>query len=94
MKNGVALLTFDFIELTDPFNLRKKKIQTVLYDKFEVKVDLCLQGHGTRNTGNLARRCFNDPKLFAECLELDYTFVQNLAHIIICFRAKKRVRLE
>ncbi|XP_017472387.1 PREDICTED: uncharacterized protein LOC108363512 [Rhagoletis zephyria] len=71
--------------LQDTFIARKKAIQKVLYDRLRFKVDLCLQGHGTTNTGNLAGRCFSEASLFAECLELDYTLVKNIAHILICF---------
>lgn len=90
---GVLLFNISSQPL-DKFELRKKKIQAALYDKFGVKVDLCLQGHGTTNTGNLARRCFSDPKSLADCLELDSTFVKNIAHIIICFKSKKQLDLD
>ena len=38
---------------------------------FEVK-----QGCGTTNSGNIARRAFEDPKLFAEILGLPVDFVE------------------
>uniref|UniRef100_A0ABD2W9W8 Uncharacterized protein n=1 Tax=Trichogramma kaykai TaxID=54128 RepID=A0ABD2W9W8_9HYME len=76
------------------FKERKFKIQRVLYERFGIKVDLCLQGHGTTNTGNLARRCFIDPKLFDTCLELDSKLVENLAYIILCFKSKQTLDLD
>ena len=42
----------------------------------------------------MARRCFSDPSLFAECLELDYNLVKHIALILICFKSKKRLDLD
>ena len=54
-----------FIKSQDRFEKRKKTVQEASFDKLGVKVDLCLQGHGTTNTENLARRCFSEPEVFA-----------------------------
>ncbi|KAL7290927.1 hypothetical protein TKK_0015654 [Trichogramma kaykai] len=81
-------------DMQDRFKERKKKIQDILYTKIGVKVDLCLQGHGTTNTGNVARRCFENSELFAECLEINSVLVKNLAHILLCFKSKKELDLD
>ena len=89
-----ALTEYNYIILTDTFNEQKEKVQKLLYDKLGVKIDLCLQGHGTTNTGNIARKCFSQPELFANCLDLDENFVSNIANILIIFKSKKNVDLD
>ena len=84
-----ALTEYNYIILTDTFNEQKEKVQKLLYDKLGVKIDLCLQGHGTTNTDNIARKCFSQPELFANCLDLDENFVSNIANILIIFKSKK-----
>ena len=79
---------------TDKFDRRKRKIQRTLFNHYGVKVDLCLQGHGTTNTGNLARKCLSQPELFDKCLELDLEYVKNLGKVLLCFKTKKRVDLD
>ncbi|KAL7302635.1 hypothetical protein TKK_0004697 [Trichogramma kaykai] len=81
-------------DMKDAFKLRKRSIQEKIFEKIGVKVDLCLQGHGTTNTGNVARRCFENPLLFSECLEIDSELVINLAEIIVCFKSKKVLDLD
>ena len=56
--------------------------------------DKVLQGHGTTNTGNIARTCFKDPEKFARSLEIDSEIVQNIATIIALFRVKEDVYLD
>uniref|UniRef100_A0ABD2VTW7 MULE transposase domain-containing protein n=1 Tax=Trichogramma kaykai TaxID=54128 RepID=A0ABD2VTW7_9HYME len=90
----IGLNVFIAQDEIDRFKERKKKIQDILYTKIGVKVDLCLQGHGTTNTGNVARRCFENSELFAECLEINSVLVKNLAHILLCFKSKKELDLD
>ena len=72
-------------EISALFEERKSIVQNKLYDAFGVKVDLVLQGFGTTNTGNLARKCFSDPELFAKSFNIDKAFVSNLATILVAF---------
>lgn len=88
------LTKYNYIILTDVFKEQKEKVQKLLYDKLGVKVDLCLQGHGTTNTGNIARKCFSQPELFADCLDLNENFVSNVAKIVIIFKSKEKVDLD
>lgn len=48
-------------------------------------------GFGTTNTGIVARRCFNEPEKFADCLGLDQQLVVNLATILACYRSKANI---
>jgi hypothetical protein len=76
-------------DLKDEYARRKKEIQTILWNKLGLKVDKPKAGgSGTSNDGNTARRAFEDPKLFSECLGLDYTFVFNLKNILIALSCK------
>lgn len=59
-----------------------------------MKVDLVLQGHGTTNTGNTARRCFSNPTLFAKCLEIDAALIKKLATIILAFKSKDKLNID
>ena len=69
-------------------------IKQKLYEALGVRVDQVIQGKGTTNTGNLARRCFEEPEKFANALELDETLVSNLALILRAYRCKKELNLK
>lgn len=64
-----------------------------LFDATGIIADRVLQGHGTTNTGNNARRCFSEPEVFAEALEIDLGFVQNIALILSLFRCKLNLNM-
>ena len=57
---------------------------------FGVRVDQVLQGHGTTNTGNLSRKCFNDPRKFWKSHELNEKLVCNIAMILLLYQCKKK----
>ena len=59
-----------------------------------IRVDQVIQGKGTSNTGNLARKCFMNPKLFADALEIDNTLVSNVALILQAYKCKLKLNLE
>lgn len=53
-----------------------------------------MQGHGTTNTGNLARRCLAEPKKFAKCLGLDESLVCDVSLILKLLTSKKLLNVE
>lgn len=53
-----------------------------------------MQGKGTTNTGNNARRCLKFPREFAKCLDLDPDFVEDLSNIIKLFKSKELIDLD
>lgn len=57
-------------------------------------MDEVLQGHGTTNTGNLARKCFADPVKFAAALEVDVVLVSKIALILSLLKCKQEVNIE
>lgn len=66
------------------FTKRKKHIQDVLWKKLNLKVDMPISGRsGTSNNGNVARRSFEDPDLFAHCLGLDSELIWRFKIILI-----------
>ncbi|CAH0552999.1 unnamed protein product [Brassicogethes aeneus] len=76
------------------FEERQRILQKRIYEKLKVRVDQVLQGHGTTNTGNVARRCFQSPELFANALEIDVQLVIDLSKIILCFKCKEELELN
>lgn len=73
------------------FAERKAYIQKVLWEKLGLKVDMPKQGGniaGTSNDGNTARRAFQDPVLFATCLGLEQTLIENFRIILIALSCK------
>ncbi|KAJ8682631.1 hypothetical protein QAD02_018423 [Eretmocerus hayati] len=81
-------------DVRDDVGAHKKVIQDNVRGDIGVRPDQVLQGHGTINTGNLARRCYQDPKKFAQTLGLDEDFVQNLANILILFESKRKINYD
>lgn len=69
-------------------------IQKRLYDSFGIRVDQVLQGHGTTNTGNLARKCFDQAEKFANCLGLNKTFIKSILTILSLFKCKMTLDLD
>lgn len=61
---------------------KKEEIQAKFINRFNMRVEEPRQGGGTSTTGNVARKAFENPKLLAEVLELDETFVSNLSLLI------------
>lgn len=81
-------------EISALFEERKLKVQNNFYETFGIKVDLVLQEFGTTNTGNLARKCFRDPELFAKSLDIDRAFVFDLATIVLPFKCQRKLNLD
>ena len=69
-------------------------MQNRIYARIGIRVDQVLQGHGTMNTGNIARRCFEYPAIFAEALEIDYRLVTNTAIVLAAFKCTKKLKLD
>lgn len=57
-------------------------------------MDQVLQGHGTSNTGNVARKCFQNHSLFSEALGINEVLVKNIATILSAFKSKKSLKLN
>lgn len=53
-----------------------------------------LQGYRTTNTDNVARRCFQNPDVFAKAVEIDVKLVSNIATILSAFKCKKLLKLD
>lgn len=84
-RNNFVLL------LLGAMNERKRVIQERVFKEFSVHVDQVLQGTGTTNTGNVARRCLQDPNKFARCLEINEDIVEKVAFILLAFKQKTMV---
>lgn len=88
------LLFLLLLNILDEERKRAYVVQNSIENILHVRVDQVLQGHGTTNTGNVARRCFKNPELFATALELDVNLVKNIANIILLFKSKRALKLE
>lgn len=73
---------------------RTKLVQDRVYKELRVRVDQVKPGFGTSNTGNVARKCFENAETFARCLDLDVQFVKDISLIITLFRCKKMLNLD
>lgn len=69
-------------------------MKKTIWDKLHVRVDQVKPGFGTSNTGNVARKCFDQPELFAEALGLDPQFVKNISIILKLFRSEQLLDLD
>ncbi|XP_011872388.1 PREDICTED: uncharacterized protein LOC105564550 [Vollenhovia emeryi] len=71
------------------FAERKAYVQKIIWGKLGLKVDMPKPGgSGTSNDGNTARRAFQDPALFATCLGLKQTLIENFRIILIALSCK------
>lgn len=87
-------LTLHFLIFIDQFTNRKLLSQKNIYDNFEVRVDQILQWHGTTNTGNVSRRCFQEQIKFARTLEINEELVSSVALILLALKYKKEIKLD
>ena len=83
MSKSTILLIFP-----EQFEERKVFVQKNIYKNLGVRVDQVLQGHGTTNTGNIARRCFDNTAKFSEALEIDFELVSNITTILSALNVK------
>ena len=63
----------------------KKKV----WDTFHVNCDQVLQGRGTSNTGNVAKRCLAKAEEFAEVLGVNKKLIENFSTILCLFSLKR-----
>lgn len=54
-------------------------------------MDQVLQGMGTTNNGNTARRCLEDPHKLAACLGIDEGLVERLYFVLLAYKQKRFV---
>ena len=78
-----------FFYFSEAFEKHKQRIQKKLYDALGVRVDQIIKGKGTTKTGNMARRCFEKPKEFANALGIDSELVSNVAIVLQAYKSKK-----
>ncbi|EFN65439.1 hypothetical protein EAG_00428, partial [Camponotus floridanus] len=64
------------------FNVRKKEIQNKFRSEMGLLVDMVLQGHGTTNDGNTARKFFSNAIKSAEITEINLDLIQRFGNIL------------
>lgn len=72
---------------------RKREIQIAFKDKMGLKVDFVLQGKGTTNDGNTARRFFRNYELTAEITKFDVRLLKRFAVILQTMASGKRINV-
>lgn len=80
--------------ITDEIAERQDFVSKKLFKEFHVHVDKVLQGKGTSNTGNVAKRLLSKPTLLAQTLELDIELVENLSTILMVFSSKHQINFD
>ena len=74
---------------------KKEEIHRKLFERIGIKVGVPNpNGPGNSNTGNCARRAFENPAIFAEILELDEQIVTDFKTILICISSRHRINPE
>lgn len=63
-------------------DLRKKEIQETLWKSIGIKVDKVVQGSGTSNTGNVARRFFKNADEAAAATGIDKQLISKFSTIL------------
>ena len=62
---------------------RKGSVQESSWKVLGLRVDRVVQGTGTSNTGNVARRFFRDPEKAAEATEVSEDLIRRFAVILL-----------
>lgn len=82
------------LTLKEMFEEQKRKVQDNIYHSLGVKVSMVMVGFGTSNTGNVARRCLDEPEIFAMACGLDSQLVEQISMILLCYRSKERLDFD
>lgn len=75
-------------------DLHADQVRDRLYNAFKIRVDQVIQGKGTSNNGNLARKFLDRPEDFAKALDIDEQLVSNLATIIKVYRSALEIEVD
>ncbi|KAE8739180.1 hypothetical protein FOCC_FOCC015321 [Frankliniella occidentalis] len=63
-------------------SLREKEVRQKVKENLNITVDKVVRGSGTSNTGNTARKFFDEPRITAEATGLDETLLHRLSVIL------------
>ncbi|XP_036347985.1 uncharacterized protein LOC118757377 [Rhagoletis pomonella] len=80
--------------IKESVDLYAGQVRDRLYNAFKIRVDQVIQGKGTSNNGNLARKFLDRPKDFANALDIDEELVCNLATITKVYRSALEIEVE
>lgn len=73
---------------------KKKEIQSRLWEELGLKVDRVVQGMGTSNTGNVARRFFKNPKKVSEITGVDVRLIHRFSIILAVISSGHEINYE
>jgi hypothetical protein len=73
---------------------KKKMVQTRLWDELGLKVDKVVQGRGTSNTGNVARRFFKNTVKVSEITGVDVTLLNRFSVILTAMSSGAEINHE
>ena len=69
------------------------EVKEKMWNAFKVRINEPRQGGvGTSDTGNIARRVLNNPKLLAKTLDLDEELIKRVSNILTKIRSHNRVK--
>lgn len=73
---------------------QKKNIQQTFWNDMGIKVDKIVQGQGTSNTGNVARRFFKNAEMSAKITGVDLNLIKKLGDILIAISSGYEINFE
>ncbi|KAL4088601.1 hypothetical protein QTP88_015577 [Uroleucon formosanum] len=78
----------------DVFNKRKQFIQNKFRSEMGLLVDVVLQGHGTTNDGNTARKFFRKPEISAACTGINVDLIQRCGNILLAMASGHAINVD
>ncbi|KAE9522337.1 hypothetical protein AGLY_017283 [Aphis glycines] len=76
------------------FNNRKQLIQNKIRSELGLLVDVVLQGHGTTNDGNTARKFFRNAEISANCTGLNVELIQQCGNILSAMASGMTINID
>ena len=76
------------------YEQRKKAIHNKIKEIFSINIDVPSIKNGRTTDGNMARKVFSNHQVFANCLELDPTFIRNISCLLACVSSSRKVDPE
>ncbi|KAL4096813.1 hypothetical protein QTP88_021696 [Uroleucon formosanum] len=73
---------------------QKKNIQQTFWNDMGIKVDKIVQGQGTSNTGNVARRFFKNAEMSSKITGVDINLIKKLGDILIAISSGYEINFE
>lgn len=81
-------------EAKDDMKKKTTEVRTNLWRELGIKVDKVVQGMGTSNTGNVARRFFENPRKTAEATGIDERLIHRFRIILSVLASGRKINFQ